>query len=191
MSAQQFNITDLTPEQVVALAAAGLIEVNGTTAPSSSQAPKAKPRAKAKPASSFGAYGTYPIPNFDELHPVIRRGARGVAGSIELKAKLNMLVVTGTCELSDVAYSALGRVMYKNGLAAKSVKRNGKVVSRFYAMNLRRDGEPWSSTTPFFTDGGRVRIDHATQAVELVPEPGQEFDGEAVTAIGEVVESLS
>ncbi len=189
--AQQFNISDLTPEQVVAMAAAGLIEVNGTTAPQSSEA-KPKPRAKrATPASEFGAYGTYPISNFDDLHPVIRRGARGVAGSIELKAKLNMLVVTGKCELSDTAYDALGKVMFKNGLAAKSTRRGGKVVSRFYAMNLTKAGVPNRSTTPFFTDGGRMRIDHATQEATLVPESGQEFAATQVSAIGVVVNDLS
>ncbi len=187
MSAVQFNISDLSPAQVVALQKAGLIEVNGTTAPPSSGR---KPRAR-KPKINFGLYSTY-LKGQDELfsalHPVIRRGAARVHGSTELRAKLNMLVVTGTCKLSAPAYDALGRVMSRNGLGAKSVSKNGKVISRFYSAKMTKAGVVNGSTTPFFTGGGRIRVDHRTRTAELVGDFA--FAPEQVAAISQVIETL-
>ena len=190
---QQFNISDLTPEQVVALATANLIEVNGTSVAIDTPKPSSAPKPKAKPVyEEFGAYENYlKGEEFSNLHPIIRRGKRGLAGSKELKAKLNMLVVTGKCELSDRAYNALGRVMFANGLAASSTKRGGKIMSRHYAMNLTKAGKPDGRATAYFTAGGRLRIDHATHEATLVPESGQEFAEEAVSAISAVVNDLS
>ena len=196
-STVQFNLADLSPAQVVALAKAGLIEVNGSSVqatPDTTSSDTAKPKVSAVPRATLGVYGAKDRlePDiFTGLHPIIRRGARGLSGSLEVKALINTLPVTGVCTLSPAGYSALTTVLSRNGLVSKSVRKNGKMVSRFYAQRTTRDGNPDNRVTSYFAENGRVRIDQLTKEITLVPAEGQEFDAEMLDTLGEAVESFS
>ena len=200
-STVQFNLSDLTPQQVVALHKAGLIEVNGSSvgipdSPSSSNGAtvtRSKTRVPAVDRATLGVYGAKGKIDpdiFTGLHPILRRGARGISGSLEVKALINTLPITGVCTLSPAGYSALATVLSRNGLAAKEVHKGGKMVSRFYAQRTTKDGNPDGRCTAYFSEAGRIRVDQATQEITLVPGKGQVFGDEMLTVLGTAVESF-
>ncbi len=190
-STVQFNLSDLTPQQVVALHKAGLIEVNGSSVPQNATTKPGKVSAVSRDTLGvYGAKGKIDPDVFTGLHPIIRRGARGVSGSLEVKALINTLPITGSCTLSPAGYSALPTVLSRNGLVSKSVRKNGKMVSRFYAQRTTKDGNPDGRCTAYFSSAGRIRIDQLTQEITLVPGKGQVFGDEMLTVLGTAVESF-
>lgn len=126
---------------------------------------------KAEPHNAFGIYADGWMRDRDKflsLHPVITKGASGVHGSLELRAKLNVLPVVGLVKLSDRAWAALPKVMSQNGLVSKDTKANGKAVLRFYAPGITKAGKQNRKATQLLRDGCRIRLDCVHKTAKLV-----------------------
>ena len=178
-NALSIDLSKLSPEQVVALAQAGIIEVNGN-APDNGQASPPAPEANADIASAYKGY--FPPAQFATLHPIAKRGTPAT------RAILNAMVVTGTCSTKGVSVAKA----YDSRSGVELVSEghvDGKVVSKFYAQRTNVDGKTMDGRAPaFFKAGGRVRVDLRTKTAELVDIPdGFEFSPESVKAITAIV----